>query len=158
MRIFSMTLIAAAMLIPATASANGYNSYGYASAQKCQNTANMDVACESGVTVYRAKPVQYGPGELQARISSDAATRKNKVLLSQLAQSKSKLRQQKSEISELEDRIEALQNRRTNYKSGQFINGIGFGPNFISAQRAPGLANGFYSGRRGHGRRGRRHR
>lgn len=128
----------------------------------------MSVNCERGVRVYRAQPLQYAPGQLAALSRADQTKAKLRKTERKLAMKSRKLNKQRSEIADLENRLDKLESRRARRGyGGQSIVGVGFGSNFLSPQRTPGLNNGFFSGRsnfggrrrgaRGRGGQGRHH-
>jgi len=150
MKKFTIILAASALMMPAAAQAGHTHS-------NCGSSTTMSVQCERGVTVYRAKPLQYAPGQLQAFARADEANEKNRRLTQKLAFKSQQLSAQRKDNADLERRVEKLENRHgRRIRSSQTIFGTGFGAGFLSPQRAPGFRNGFVTGRGNQGRRGRR--
>lgn len=151
MKKFAIILGATALMLPAAAQAGHYGS-------NCGSTGTVSVQCERGIKVYRVKPLQYAPGQLQDMARADANKASQRRLEEKLVTKSRKLRAQRKDIADLEDRLETSENRNNRRRSsGQSITGTGFGAGFLSPQRAPGFGNGLISGRRNYGGRRRHH-
>lgn len=135
MKTLAITLAATALMIPAAAQAGHYGG------QACKSTSTVKMACESGVKVYRAQPIQYAHGHLERQVYAKQHVASAKKMQRQSLQLKRKLKAQNKKIAKLEKKLEKLEDANRPRRRGQFIQGVRFGADFLSPQRAPGFNN-----------------